>query len=1012
MSGTRSLEFEPFVLDFGNCTLSRNGQRIALRPKTYALLEHLVAHAGQIVTKQQLLDAIWPDVSVSDTVLKVCVRELRVALEDDPRRPTFIETRHRVGYVFIAPTRVPEGRLVWEEAVGEDPVREQPVPGQPSLVGRERELGALREALALVRRGDRGPRVVFVSGEAGLGKSALVEGFAREVTSVEPDLAWCSGICVEQHAAGEALFAFLEGLSALAAAEGDIHERLRALAPSWCLQIPEMFSGDDQLADDALGATRPRMLRELRSWLAALPGERSLLWILEDMHWADPSSVDLLQYLGNACRHERVLFVVTFRPSVVAGRAHPLNGCLLELTARDRSRHLALEPLTHAHVEAYIDHALGPHAIEKRWCERIAERTEGHPLFLTSLVQHLQATGGFVRGDDGLMRAHLDPDELVRTVPKNVDAMVAQKISTLDAESRRVLACAAVQGIEFCSDVLAATLREEAVAVEDRLDEICRVDRLLLPPVESDRAPALEYRFSHALYRDALYAGVAPTRRAALHLAVAQDLSLRASPGELEAMAATLARHFELGGASAKALEHCGVVVGTAERRLALAEAEAACTQAFRLIERLPESERAPWAMQFHERRASLHIAAGRFSEATDDLAAMGAWARTAGDAGVEIEALMHTFRQLGYLGRFQEAGEVAAAAAELAEAHGLSAARSKIAASVAALCGVRGELAPACEGLASAFERLACVGAQPNAAIVLDYGAFQSMRGCHAEAAPALDRALAMARESGDALRVGAGLFWQAHSLANRGRMAPAFAALDRAIRLAERNDDAFVLPRLVALASWIRRELGAFEEALVWDERALKNEEGILPDSRAHALLGAASTQIALARLDEADALIARVVELLRRPFFGDWLIRVRLEGVRTGRALAAGDLESAARSAEELARRAAAHDLGKQRARGHLLSAEIHLGRGDFDAGARDLGELAGLVRQRPLALIAWRGWALRARLADARGDEPAARAARDAGAQAASAVADGAPETLRGPFGLLVQSFGLG
>src|SRR5262245_35714496 len=115
--------FGSFRLDAANHRLYRGEERVALRPKTFALLHYLVARPGRLVTKDQLLDAVWSETAVADTVLKVGVRELRVALGDDPKRPRYIETAHRVGYRFIG-----------DVSASNLPAR------LTSLVGREREI--------------------------------------------------------------------------------------------------------------------------------------------------------------------------------------------------------------------------------------------------------------------------------------------------------------------------------------------------------------------------------------------------------------------------------------------------------------------------------------------------------------------------------------------------------------------------------------------------------------------------------------------------------------------------------------------------------------------------------------------------------------------------------------------------------------------------------------------------------------------------------------------------------
>src|SRR5262249_50986862 len=168
-------------------------QAIALRPKVFAVLRHLVEHAGQLVTKQQLLDAVWPGTYVTDAVLKDSIKQLRDALGDDAGTPRFIETAHRRGYRFIGPISKEE-----QAATGRAPVSRAPQPlaapasraPQPpatparsaTVLGREAELTTLRGYLERALAGER--EVVFVTGEPGIGKTTIVRAMREEATAL------------------------------------------------------------------------------------------------------------------------------------------------------------------------------------------------------------------------------------------------------------------------------------------------------------------------------------------------------------------------------------------------------------------------------------------------------------------------------------------------------------------------------------------------------------------------------------------------------------------------------------------------------------------------------------------------------------------------------------------------------------------------------------------------------------------------------------------------------------
>src|SRR6185295_5414972 len=177
--------FDPFWLDLANECLWRGPQAIKLRPKAFAVLHYLLERSGQLVTKEQLLNAVWPDTFVTDAVLKVTIRQLRNSLDDDPSSPRFIETAHRRGYRFIA--TVKRGTQIQEQAQetsgGKDisifPLRDDHRSLQ--VVGRDNALSLLRGCLDKMWGGQR--QLIFVTGEAGIGKTTLVDAFARSIST-------------------------------------------------------------------------------------------------------------------------------------------------------------------------------------------------------------------------------------------------------------------------------------------------------------------------------------------------------------------------------------------------------------------------------------------------------------------------------------------------------------------------------------------------------------------------------------------------------------------------------------------------------------------------------------------------------------------------------------------------------------------------------------------------------------------------------------------------------------
>jgi DNA-binding winged helix-turn-helix (wHTH) protein len=258
-------EFAAFRLDTVNQCLWRGEgvaeERILVAPKAFAVLRYLVEHPGRLVPHAELLDAVWPKTYVQPEVLKSHIADVRTLLGDDTRKPIFIETLPRRGYRFIAP--VTEGA----------PARRAAVSGSAKvLVGRDGPLAELHQCLRRMSNGER--QTVFVTGEAGIGKTAVADAFLDRTASEVSDIRIARGQCIEGYGSKEAYYPMLEALAGLCRGEGGdaIVEVLAAQAPTWLVQFPTLLTPErsDGLRREVLGATRERMLREIGEALEAI----------------------------------------------------------------------------------------------------------------------------------------------------------------------------------------------------------------------------------------------------------------------------------------------------------------------------------------------------------------------------------------------------------------------------------------------------------------------------------------------------------------------------------------------------------------------------------------------------------------------------------------------------------------------------------------------------------------------------------------------------------------------
>jgi DNA-binding winged helix-turn-helix (wHTH) protein len=209
---SRQLRFPPFLLDPGNACVWRGTKAVRLTPKAFAVLQCLVERHGQLVTKDVLLESVWPGTVVGDAVLKVCVREIRKALGDRVGAPRFVGTVHRSGYRFIAGVTDseprPERDVASESPGGFGPTSGFRYRGPAHLVGREPALDRLQRGIEAAWRGTR--QIVFVTGEPGIGKTGVVQAFLERV-AVDPRVWIAHGQCVETYGMSEPYLPVLDG---------------------------------------------------------------------------------------------------------------------------------------------------------------------------------------------------------------------------------------------------------------------------------------------------------------------------------------------------------------------------------------------------------------------------------------------------------------------------------------------------------------------------------------------------------------------------------------------------------------------------------------------------------------------------------------------------------------------------------------------------------------------------------------------------------------------------------
>jgi DNA-binding winged helix-turn-helix (wHTH) protein/tetratricopeptide (TPR) repeat protein len=638
-------EFPPFRLDTVNQCLWRvdagNEERVRLTPKAFAVLRYLVEHAGRLVTQDELLNALWPDTFVQPEVLKSHILDVRGALGDSAKNPRFIETLPKRGYQFIAPVR--EASTPTELAV-QLPSRK--------LVGRNTQLGELRDCLRATLASQH--QVVFITGEPGIGKTSLVDEFLRRAAIDFPAMRIARGQCVEGYGGKEAYYPILEMLSHLSGIPGGdmVVQTLSTQAPTWLVQFPALIKNEQRevLQREILGATRERMLREIGEALETIASEKPLLLVLEDLHWVDPSTVDLISALARRRAPGKLMVIGTYRPVDVTLAQHPLKGVKQDLLVHHLCREIALEPLGEAQVAEYLAMESAGRAVPEGLAGLIYRHTEGNPLFMVAALDHMRGRGRIAL-ENGVWQIKVPLQQIELEAPESLRQMIELQIERLSLEEQRVLEVASVlRKFSLSVAIGAAVTNIEPDTIEELLEGLARRHQIIRPAGFSNyrNGPSPCYEFVHALYRQVLYRRIGPARRRKLHQSVGGNSETLHVMRE-EDVAAELAYQFEEGGDWPRAAKYLLLEADKAGRRFEPKQAAAILEHALELVKRTPEADHAESEIEILQKLGSIYTTSFD-PRAVETYEALAGRAAHYGLADVEVRALLEMSLPLAWV--------------------------------------------------------------------------------------------------------------------------------------------------------------------------------------------------------------------------------------------------------------------------------------------------------------------------------------------------------------------------
>jgi len=400
-------KFGSFSLFPANFILSANGTAHQLTPRLLAVLQYLLNHHERVVTKEELIAEVWQGSFVEEENVARTVSTLRALLGDAAEHPQYIKTVRRVGYRFIHPVNA-------SYQTGSSP-QDAPRHGSWShnrniLVGRGRERSFLKELLTKCERGNSA--IVCISGEAGLGKTAFVEGLLSDMRG---SAIIARSRCAPSVSTAETYAPVIDIFTNLFhSCPADLQRRLKELAPAWSSEALRGSATQNAVAQPLSAVSS--MHRQFGDVLMELSRKQPLILFIDDFHWADAKTVDLLGYVSLQISHAHLLLMLAVRSKGLVQSGHPFHQLSQELQVKGACLQLPLQPLSFEEVAEYLDMSAPVESGRDRLAQHIYMHSEGNPLFMVRVLAFLKETGN-LRECNGAWQIHGKLDDMELSIP-------------------------------------------------------------------------------------------------------------------------------------------------------------------------------------------------------------------------------------------------------------------------------------------------------------------------------------------------------------------------------------------------------------------------------------------------------------------------------------------------------------------------------------------------------------------------------------------------------------------
>jgi DNA-binding CsgD family transcriptional regulator len=754
--------------------------------------------------------------------------------------------------------------------------------------------------------------LVLISGVSGIGKTSLVKTFQERMQQL--GVKFLPIFCSEQESTSYAPWQDV----ARAAATGSSLETL--LAP---------------IGNGKEAQSSQQLKQALADWLTQCAAVQPLVILLDDVHWADADSLEVLNYLTNRPVQAPILYIATFRSEDTHGR-QVLDDFLPKLRRNRQVDVIQVSPLDKDDVERLVTATLGACAGEL--VEYLHQRAAGHPLFTVELLNDLIAQRVLTQDAAGRW---LPPAQSV-PVPAVLKQLIVQRINRLGDQVTQLLSVAAVEGETWHLKIIEPLL---GMSESDMLAALTNALRAEIITIENDQAES--YRFAHGLIREVLYTGQLARRRKQLHEQIATQFE-RQQPANVYASA----HHFYEAENWEKAVRYCLAAGQEASRRFANHSALHWYQRAMMAAGQAGQALEPAAQLAIYDHLGRTYLALEQREDAELIYSRLRDVAQSAGDLAAEGQALVNLANVRSRLYQSDLAEKTALEALKLGEQLGDLRLVTSAHAQLGNLCITRGQLDQATVHFEHVLKDAEVLGEAGTLLDALRLKAYQSIwTGQYHDAQVYAQRALQLAQKSADSLVIVGAYQNLSYAQIEAGEYRSAHQNIYAMLEAVDRSGaHHHQKPRLLNLLGYLFLELGDAETALGWDQQALaasRDTQLHTVEMRRYSLLNQATDYVHLGKISAALEMIAQFESIKVGAEFAHFRYFNRYQLVMCEAQLAQRAFDQTIELAREARRLAQAKGMLKNIAKSHWFEGQALAGQRHFAEALKHLEKAIGIV-----------------------------------------------------------------